>query len=568
MVAITYHNHYDEDYMDEIKQKLTENGFSGDIEDSADLIEKYSHDASMFEIKPKLIIAPKTAKDVQTAVKLIADNKKSDKDLSLTARSAGTDMSGAAINDSIIVDFNRYLTEIISVNSKRAVVQPGAFYRDFDVETAKHGALLPSFPASRDLCTVGGMINNNAGGEKSLEFGKTELFVPELQFVFADGIERTVKPLNREELNTKMAQDDFEGKVYKGLFDLIEAHYDEIKAAKPHVSKNSTGYKLWDVWDRKTGVFDLTQAIIGAQGTLGFVTEGTFRLVPRTKHSGLLVLFLHDIDDLGELIPTVLKHKPATFEGFDDATFWLSIKFMPSFLKMLGPVKFIHLLLTLIPDGLMLLKGIPKLILMIEFTGETEDEVREKIKALHKDLGPLRARYEINGFEEDPTEGASEKFWIMRRYSFQLLRSKVKDKHTAPFIDDLIVNPEYLSEFLPKIRKIIKKYKLFATIAGHMGDGNFHIIPLMKLEDPNDRKKLLPAMREVNELVLHYKGSLSGEHNDGLVRGPWLEEMYGKKIVDLFRETKDIFDPQHIFNPHKKANADWNYSFSHIREHF
>jgi FAD/FMN-containing dehydrogenase len=156
----------------------------------------------------------------------------------------------------------------------------------------------------------------------------------------------------------------------------------------------------------------------------------------------------------------------------------------------------------------------------------------------------------------------------MRRQSFQLLRSKVRDKHTAPFIDDLIVNPEHLAEFLPKIRRIIKKYRLFATIAGHMGDGNFHIIPLMKLEDKRDRKKLLPAMKEVNTLVLKYGGSLSGEHNDGLVRGPWLEQMYGKEMVHLFRETKNIFDPLHIFNPHKKANASWDYSYSHIRDHF
>src|SRR3982751_4565502 len=139
---------------------------------------------------------------------------------------------------------------------------------------------------------------------------------------------------------------------------------------------------------------------------------------------------------------------------------------------------------------------------MVEFNGQTEAEVRAKVHALHSELAKKRARYEINGFEEDPTEGKSEKFWIMRRRSFQLLRSKVRDKHTAPFIDDLIVNPEYLADFLPKIRHIIKKYKLFATVAGHMGDGNFHIIPLMKLEDKKDRKKLLPAMREVNTLVL------------------------------------------------------------------
>jgi FAD/FMN-containing dehydrogenase len=322
------------------------------------------------------------------------------------------------------------------------------------------------------------------------------------------------------------------------------------------------------VWDRDTGIFDLTKLITGSEGTLGFVTDITYRLVPHREHTGLLVLFLKDIDKLGDLIPKVLEYKPASFESFDDQTLLLSIRFMPSFLKMLGPVKFIHLLLTLIPDGLQMLRGIPKLVLMVEFNGDSEQEVRDKIKALHKDLGHKRARYEINGFEEDPTAAASEKFWIMRRRSFQLLRSKVKDKHTAPFIDDLIVNPEHMPTFLPELRQIITKYKLFATIAGHMGDGNFHIIPLMKLEDPKERAKLLPAMKEVDELVLRYKGSLSGEHNDGLVRGPWLEQQFGKEVLDYFKAVKHIFDPENIFNPHKKSDADWDYSYSHIRDHF
>lgn len=552
--------------MEEIKQALLQRKFSGDIEDATDTLERYSHDASMFELKPKLVIAPKTAADVVAAVRIVAERKAHDPHLSLTARSAGTCMSGGAINDSIIVDFGRHLNQPLHIKDDLATVQPGILFRDFDKLTGKY--LLPSYPASRDLCTVGGMVNNNSGGEKSLEYGKTEKYVPHLKFVFADGIERVVKPLHKKELDLKMSQDDFEGRVYRDVFNLVEKNYDKIKSAKPPVSKNSTGYNLWNVWDRETGIFDLTQIIIGAQGTLGFVTEASLRLVPRREHSGLLVLFMRDINALGELIPRVLEHKPATFESFDDKTLWLSIKFMPSFLKMLGPVKFIHLLITLIPDGLQLLRGIPKLVLMVEFNGDSEQEVRDKVRALHHELSPMKARYEINGFEETPTEGASEKFWVMRRQSFQLLRSKVRDKHTAPFIDDLVVNPEHLAAFLPKIRRIIKKYKLFATIAGHMGDGNFHIIPLMKLEDKRDRKKLLPAMKEVNTLVLQYGGSLSGEHNDGLVRGPWLEQMYGKEIVHLFRETKNIFDPQHIFNPHKKANASWDYSFSHIRDHF
>lgn len=554
--------------MEEIKTALVKNGFRGELDDSAAAKELYSHDASMFELRPELVVMPHDSADVQTLIKLVSVKKKTMPELSVTARSAGTDMAGGAINESIIVDFNKHFTKIEKVTSTEAQTQPGVFYRDFEAETLKHGALMPTYPASRDLCTVGGMVANNSGGEKSLEYGKVKDFVNELQVVFSDGREYTVKPLNKPQLMKKMTQGDFEGNIYKRIFELCEKHYDEIKAARPHVSKNSMGYTLWEVWDRETGIFDLTKLIVGSEGTLGFVTDIKYRLVPHKPHSGLLVLFLHDLDDLGELIPKVLEYKPATFECFDEATLFLTIKFMPYFLKMLGFKKFVHLIFSLVPDAAQLLHGIPKMVLMVEFTGDSEDEVHDQIKALHRDLKKYHARYEINGFEEDATEGKSEKFWIMRRYAFQLLRSKVKDKHTAPYIDDFIVPPEHLVEFLPKLRKIIKKYKLFATIQGHIGDGNFHVIPLMKIEEKSEREKLRPSQKEVNDLVLHYGGSLSGEHGDGLVRGPWLETQFGKEILGLFREVKHIFDPANIFNPHKKSDANWDYSYSHIRDHF
>lgn len=554
--------------MIEFKEKLRGAGFRGDIEDDNETLDFYSHDASLFEIRPQLVVAPKDAADVSLLVTLTQQERKRLPNLSLTGRSAGTDMAGGAINESVIVDFVRHMNTIGPVSAKKATAQPGTYYRDFDVATKKHNAIMPTYPASRDLAALGGIVNNDSGGEKSLEYGKTADWVEELQVVFADGIERTVKPLNRKELEKKIAQKDYEGKIYKKIYELCEKHYDVIKAARPKVSKNSMGYGLWDVWDRETGVFQLNRLITGSQGTLGLTTNVTFRLVPVRPHSGLLVLFMKDINRLGEVINVVLKHKPATFESFDDATLLLSIKFMPAFLKMLGPKAFTRLLISLTPDAVQLLRGIPRLILMVEFNGETPEEVRDKIKTLHKELRAKRGYYEINGFEENDNEIKSQKFWIMRRHSFQLLRSKVKDKHTAPFIDDLIVNPEHLPEFLPKIRKIIKKYKLFATIAGHMGDGNFHIIPLMDLESPKERKKLLPAMKAVNKLVLQYEGSLSGEHNDGLVRGPWLEDQFGPEVLKLFREVKDIFDPEGIFNPKKKANADWDYSFSHVRKSF
>jgi FAD/FMN-containing dehydrogenase len=554
--------------MEKFIETLKQKGFAGDIDTSEETRKLFSHDASLFELVPKVVVAPKNEQDLQTLIAVVNECRKEVPDLSLTARSAGTDMSGGAVTESVSVDFRKYFTAIENVTENIAQVQPGVLYKDFEIETLKHKALMPTYPASRDLASVGGLVNNNSGGEKSLEYGKTQNFVNELRVVFSDGVARTVKPLTKAELDVKMNQQDFEGGLYRQLFILLDGNYDKIKAAKPRVSKNSAGYYLWDVWNRETGTFDLTQLICGAQGTLGLVSDINFKLVPARAHSGLLVMFLKNVDDLGELIPKVLEHKPATFESFDDATMWLGIKFMPSFHKMLGWKGVVKLFLSFVPTGLHFWRGFPKLVLMVEFNGETEDEVRQKVKTLHKDLSKFRARYEINGFEEDPTEGKSQKFWIMRRYSFQLLRSKVKDKHTAPFIDDFIVNPQYLTEFFPKLRKIIKKYNLFATIAGHMGDGNFHIIPLMKIEDPKERAKLEPAMREVNNLVLEYHGSLTAEHNDGMIRGPWLEAQYGKEITDMFRQTKKIMDPENIFNPHKKTDATWEYSMSHIREHF
>ncbi len=540
-------------------------GFDGETDDSPEAKDKYSHDASLFEIRPELVVYPKNSADVQKLVKTVLQERAGNPKLSITARSAGTDMSGAAINESIIADFTKHFDKVLEMSATSARSQPGVYYRDFEKKSLRHNALLPPYPASRDMCTIGGMVNNNSGGEKSLEYGKTDNFVTELKIVLADGNEYVVKPLDKKGLQAKLKQKDFEGDLYRRTYKLLDDNYEILQSARPNVSKDSTGYHLWDVWNRDTGVFDLTKLFVGAQGTLGLTTEMKFRLVKAPKHSGTLVIFLRDLKDLGRMINAVLKHKPGAFEGFDNHTLMLSIRLFFSFHKLIGWSETIKLGVQLIPNALMMFKGIPKMVLLVEFNGDTPDEVAQKVHDLRMDLSPFKHRAV---FEEDENEMKSRKFWIMRRASFKLLREKVKDKHTAPYIDDLVVNPEHLPEFLPKIRKILKKYKLLATIAGHMGDGNFHIIPLMKLEDPKERVKLEPSMREVNELVLMYGGSLSGEHNDGLVRGPWLEEMYGKKVVNLFRDVKKIYDPENIFNPNKKADATWEYSFSRVREHF
>jgi len=547
-----------------IKNEL-QNIFKGEVDDSDQTRDFYSHDASLFELKPEVVAFPKDADDIKATVNFVNQHKADNPELSITPRSRGTDMSGAAINTSIVLDISKHMTDIREITPTSAHVQPGRLYREFDVETKKQNAFLPSYPASWSLASVGGMANNNSGGEMSLTYGKTDQYVTELSIVLSDGNEYVVRPLDKAGLDAKMAQGDFEGDLYKKTYELLEAHYDEIQAAKPNVSKDSTGYHLWNVWNRETGIFDLTKLFVGAQGTLGIVTDIKFKLVPEIKYSGTLVVYMRSIDNLGDIIPKTLSYQPIAFEGFDDKTLWLSFKFIFAFLPRLGLWSWVKMLFQLIPDALAFAKGFPKMVLLIEFGGATQEEVTKRIREARLGLQQFK---DITYLEEDDTYEKADKFWKFRQESFNLLRKKVKDKHTAPYIDDFIVPPEHLPKFLPQIQAIIKKYDLLGTIAGHFGDGNFHVIPLMNIEKESERAKIEPSMKEVYDLVLQYGGSISGEHNDGLIRGPWLDKMYKPEALEAMRDIKKLYDPLSIFNPNKKVQATWDYSFSHVRQNF
>jgi len=534
--------------------------FKGEISHDLPTRRRYSHDASIYELMPDVVMFPQDSSDIKSLVSFVADHKSTYPGLSIAPRGAGTDMSGGAIGNSIVVDMTRYFNKIEKVTKQTLHVQPGVFMRDIDPVLDQQQVMLGCVPASRAWCTVGGMVGNNSGGEQSLRYGNTERFVKELKVVFADGNEYIVKPLTKRELDIKMSEKTFEGNLYRQTYELIEGHYDLIHNARPKVNKNSMGYNLWSVWDRSTGIFDMTHLITGSQGTLGIVTDITFRVIPKPKHTGLLVLYLPDINQLGELIKKVMSHQPATFEGFDDITFELGIRYFNLFRKQLGLKEWIKQQASLASSVAKFKGHLPNMVLMVEFEGETPAEVTEKIAALQQDLTPFAVKMEIAGNEESST-----KFWQIRRASLSLLRQRVKGKYASPFIDDLTVQPKYLPEFLPQLRKIIRKYKLPATLAGHFGDGNFHIIPLMSIEGTADQAKLEPTMREIVPLVLKYNGTLAGEHNDGMVRGPWLPAVFGNEMYQIFRHAKEIFDPMYLFNPHKKTDASWDFSMQHIR---
>jgi FAD/FMN-containing dehydrogenase len=534
--------------------------FQGDVDARSATLEFYSHDASLFEVRPKLVVYPKSSADIQNLVRLIASEKAKDPTLSLTMRSAGTDMSGGPLNESIIADMTKYFTAIHSIKGDTAIVDPGVFYRNFEKETLRRGMIMPAYTASKEICTVGGMVANNSGGEKSIKYGKTERYVRSLKVVFADGKEYVVRPLSKAELDQKMSQGDFEGNLYKNLFTLIEENYNAIQAAKPRVSKNSAGYYLWNVWDRNTEVFDMTKLIVGSQGTLGAVTEIEFGLVPVPRYSRMVVMYLQSIERLGEVVDEVMRYEPESFESYDDYSMKLAIKFAGDFFHTLGFFGAIKLGLQFIPDLFTVLSGgVPKLVLIAEVTGDDEQALAIRADAIKRAVRKYGFKTHVA-----KSKAEAEKYWKIRRESFNLLRKHAKGKRTAPFIDDIIVDPHQLPVFLPMLEAVLKKYKLIYTIAGHAGNGNFHIIPLMDLANPIAGDVILAASKEVYALVAQYNGSITAEHNDGIIRTPFLSYMYSDAVIKLFKQTKEIFDPLYLFNPGKKVGGSFDYIAGHL----
>ncbi|TSC86297.1 MAG: putative oxidoreductase [Microgenomates group bacterium Gr01-1014_7] len=510
----------------------------GEVTDDSDTLTKYSTDASIFEISPSLIVYPEDSEDIKSLIKFVIQNPQ--KNLSLTVRSGGTDMSGGAINDSIILDMTKHFNKILEIGSDSATVQPGVYYRDFEKKTLKKGLLFPSYPASREICTMGGIVANNAGGEKTLSYGQTKNYIKSLKIILSDGKEYLIEPIIAGNLQEKISNDNFLGSIYKKIYQLVEENFELIQKAKPKVHKNSSGYFLWDIWDKET--FDLTRLVTGSQGTLGMITEITFKLIKPKPYFALLVINLDSLDKLDQIISEVLEFQPETFECFDDQTIQYAIRFLPEAKKLFT-------------------QTLPALVLMAQFSANSPQEVLEKCKSTQKNLQEFNLQSKIIGDSK-----LEEKYWLVRHESFNLLRHHSSDMKTAPFIDDIIVRPEKLHIFLPKLKKILEKYKdyMLYTIAGHIGEGNFHIIPLVDLEAELVRGQIMQLYKEVVDLVLEFEGSLTAEHNDGLIRGPYLEKVYGEEIYQLFKEVKNIFDPKNIFNPHKKSDATFQYSLNHM----
>lgn len=517
------------------------------------LRKRYSRDASIFEMMPQIVAIPKNSKEISEIVNFVRENKNKFPNLSVSVRAGGTCMSGGSLTQSILIQTDK-LNKIKYIGEDFAVVEPGLYYRDLSAALDGHNLKYPPFPSSWRLCTVGGIVANNSGGEMTLQYGKTENFVTELKVILEDGNEYEIKKLTKVELDKKMKQNNFEGSIYKKLFSIFDKNNELIKKSEPNVTKNSTGYNIWKVWDGE--LFDVPRLFTGSQGTLGIITEIKFRLVQKKKYSGLVVVFLKDYEKIPLLVRIIQQYKPMSFESFDHHTTRLALKYYYAFGKTLKTNLFKTTKLFL-PDLLPAFEGkIPKLTLMVQFEADEKKEINENIEKLSKDLSIIKdVHYKVCKNKKD-----AEKYWAIRHDSFKLLKERVKGMYAAPFIDDTIVPANVLPQFFLELYRVLEREKLLYTIAGHIGNGNFHIIPLMDLSKKSERNKIWITNDLVFKLTWKYKGVISAEHNDGLIRSPYLELQYGEKIYKIFVEIKNTFDPDGILNPKKKVGVTKEYA--------
>lgn len=525
----------------------------GEVVYDEETLQKYSHDTSLFEIKPLAVVYPKTSLDISNIIKFVQDNKFTIPHLAITPRSGGSDMTGGAIGQGLIIDVTRYFNQFeIDVPGLGAHVQPGVFYRDFEPRSLKDNLIMPVYPASKNLAAFGGMISNNCAGEKSLQYGQMRNFVTSIKVVLSNGKEYEFKELTFDQVQEIInGKDEFIAGIYRRMFHMIEQNYEFIQNAKPKTSKNSSGYALWNVMDKEKNTFNLSQIFIGAQGTLGVVSDAHIRLVEQKPFEKIITVFMSSWNTLPKLVNDLLVHKPESLEVFDDTTLKLGLRFFPQIAKRIGQ-PLLTFLLSFIPEffiGVRML-GLPKLIMLIELSANTQEELDQKIYATEASLKDNKVI-----FRTIPTVEEAEKYFVVRRESFNLLREKVKGKNTAPFIEDFCVLPEKLPQFLPELLAILKKNKIAVNIAGHAGNGNLHIIPLMDLKDPKERAKIVLVAKQVYELIISYGGTITAEHNDGIMRTPFVKEMFGERTYLLFKEVKNIFDQNNIFNPGKKVDG-------------
>jgi FAD/FMN-containing dehydrogenase len=523
---------------------MLKNIIKGSVLSSAAAREAYSKDASIFKVYPLMAVAPQDIKDISDVINHVTAMNKQGGDLTIAARNGGTCMSGGSLTEGIVLDLSTHLNRVGAVDpyNKSIVVQAGAMHRQVEKAASDQGLIFAPYTSSKDLCGIGGMIGNNASGELSLRYGPTSSNVQSLRAILSDGNEYDFRSLSREELRKKLDLMTYEGDIYRKITRLIKDNKHLIKTHHPQVTKNAAGYALWELWDDHEQHFNLGRLLIGAQGTLGIVTETTLRLVDKSPYQQMIVCAIDGIDQLSDIVRTIVHHGASICETFDHHTYDLAKQNYSHDAQNAHFANGKH----------MLVYGI--------FDGDSHEQA-EILAGRAKNVIEQGLRVPVHWVESAEVMNS---YQAIRRYSYKMLKDMNSDtKKAMPFIEDTIVPLEHYGQFVSALEAILEDYDMTYTYAGHIGEGSIRLIPLVK-RVAKSIEDIIELESRVNELVLAFRGSISVDHNDGIIRTPFLTQQYGEEMVELFREVKHIFDPYNVFNKGKKVNGTVEFARTHI----
>lgn len=542
-----------------VEKLLTEGGFRGGLSSDKHVLERYSNDESIFTIKPQVVLQPKSQHDVEVAVKVLSRETLRFPSLSLTPRAAGTGLGGGSLTDSLMIDVCTHMHHIGDIEKNKDGItitcQPGAMWRDVEKKLKVHNVYIPSYPASKDICSIGGAVANNAAGPDSLRYGQTADWVQSLSITLYDGKTYVFKPINYNEYKTLIKKDNAHGHILKEVFELIEQNEKGISAAKPKTSKNTSGYALWDVLDvpvasfkKGKGTLNLCRLVCGSQGTIGIITSVTMRTEPINKQTHLVVVPVFDLEDAGRAIIKALEFDPINIELFDGLTFDLALKNPDFFKDRLGKLEYYQVLLSMYTTyHVRYSRKTPEFTLLVTLDAQTRKHSPKHLVEMLKKNGGKKARLITNPVDK-------EMYWQIRRASYSLSKFQDPNKRPAAFLEDMVVPPKNMPKFFMEIKRLLKKYNVTACVHGHGGNGHLHFYPLLDFENKTTPTLVMKMTEEFFATAIKHGGSLCGEHNDGIIRTPHLSKMFDAKTIELFKRVEHLFDPVDIFNPGKKVN--------------
>ena len=499
----------------------------------------YATDASSYRDLPLAVVRPRDKEDVRKVIEF-AESVKS----SVIPRGGGTSLAGQVVGSGIVVDVSKYMTRILEFNPEERwiVVEPGVILAELNKFLEPHGLQFGPETSTANRCCMAGMLGNNSCGAHSLIYGSVRDHILETDVILSDGSEATFRELTGEEFRGKCAgnSDSLETSIYRNIRDILSdpVNRAEITEHFPHpeLKRRNNGYALDSLMDTDpfTGngrKINLCRLLAGSEGTLAFTTKMKINLVPLTSQkTGLVCAHFSGLQEAVRANKLILKHDPAAIEMIDD------------------------FILECTKDNIeqrknrFFIRGNPKIILLIEIIRDTEEEIRKTATNIEQDL--VRAGYGYH-FPLYTDKLEIQKVWDLRKAGLGVLLIIPGEKRSVQVIEDTAVLPEFFPEYIAEFEQVLKKYDLNCAYYAHIATGELHLSPLLNLKDPADVDVYRNLGREIALLVKKYRGSLSGEHGDGRLRGEFIPLMLGEHNYNLLRELKRTWDPQNIFNPGK-----------------